>query len=119
MATKGTKRKTTKKLTSKARATTKKRAARPKVKKAVRASLLDAAAAVLAQAKEPMSCPQMVEAVLKAGTWKSGGKTPAATLSAAIHREIKDKGKEARFAKAERGRFRLTAARAGKGGKSA
>ncbi len=119
MATKGTKRKATKKRASKPRASTKKQAARTTAKKAVRTSLLDAAAAILAKAKEPMSCPEMVEAVLKAGTWKSGGKTPAATLSAAIHREIKDKGKEARFAKAERGRFRLTAARAGKGGKSA
>ena len=66
-----------------------------------------------------MSCLQMVEAVLKAGTWKSGGKTPAATLSAAIHREIKDKGKEARFAKAERGRFRLRPARRSSGRKEA
>ncbi len=75
-------------------------------------SLLDAAAAQLAKAKEPMSCPEMVEAAAKAKTWSSSGKTPAATLSAAIHREIKTKGKEARFAKAERGRFRLTAASA-------
>ncbi len=116
MATKSTKRKTPKKRASK---TTNKAAPRPTAKKAVRTSLLDAAAAVLAKGKEPMSCPEMVEAVLKAGSWKSGGKTPAATLSAAIHREIKDKGKEARFAKAERGRFRLRTARAGKGGKSA
>ncbi len=113
MATKGTKRKTKKKRTG----NTTKKAAPPL--KADRTSLLDAAAAVLAKGKEPMSCLQMVEAVLKAGTWKSGGKTPAATLSAAIHREVRDKGKEARFAKAERGRFRLRAARAGKGGKSA
>ncbi len=119
MATKGTKQKATKRRASKPRASTKKQAARPPAKKVVRTSLLDAAAAVLAKAKEPMSCLEMIEAVLKAGTWTSGGKTPAATLSAAIHREIKDKGKEARFAKAERGRFRLRAARAGKGGKSA
>ncbi len=118
MANKRTKRKATKKRTGKPRASTKKQTARPTAKKAVRTSLLDAAAAILAKSKDPMSCPEMVEAVLKAGSWKSGGKTPAATLSAAIHREIKEKGKEARFAKAERGRFRLTAARAGKGGKA-
>lgn len=70
-------------------------------------SLLDAAAAVLAKSKEPMTCPELVEAVLAAGTWKTRGKTPAATLSSAIHCEIAEKGKEARFAKAERGRFRL------------
>ena len=70
-------------------------------------SLLDAAATVLARSAEPMSCPEMVEAVIKIGTWKTRGKTPASTLSAAIHREIRDKGKEARFVKADRGRFRL------------
>ncbi len=84
---------------------------RRRPKKAGRTSLLDAAAAVLAKAQEPMTCPEMVEAVLKAGTWTTRGKTPAATLSAAIYREIQDKGKEARFAKSERGRFRLSAAR--------
>ncbi len=97
----------------------KKKKKTPPAPKPRHTGLLNAAAAVLGKSRQPMSCPEMVEAVLKAGSWKSGGKTPAATLSAAIHREIKDKGKEARFAKAERGRFRLTAARAGKDGKSA
>ncbi len=94
------------KTTSKARRRPKK-VARATPKKARRTSLLNAAAAVLAKAQKSMTCPEMVEAVLKAGTWK----TPAATLSAAIYREIQDKGKEARFAKSERGRFRLSAAR--------
>ena len=84
-------------------------------KKVGQSSVLDAAAAVLAKAQEPMTCPEMVKAVLKAGTWKTRGKTPAATLSAAIYREIQDKGKEARFAKSERGRFRLSAARRSSG----
>ncbi|MCP3905745.1 MAG: hypothetical protein GY715_19130 [Planctomycetes bacterium] len=97
--------------TGKARTSTKKRPASG-------ISLLDAAAAVLAKSPEPMSCPEMVEAVLKAGAWKTRGRTPAATLSASIHREIKDQGKEARFAKAERGRFRLRAARAGRRGRA-
>ncbi len=88
---------------------------RKRTKKARRISLLDAAAAVLAKAQEPMTCPEMVKAVLKARTWKTRGKTPAATLSAAIYREIQDKGKEARFAKSERGRFRLSAARRSSG----
>jgi hypothetical protein len=40
------------------------------------------------------------------GLWKSpGGKTPEATLYAAIIREIAAKGKEARFAKHDRGLF--------------
>jgi hypothetical protein len=43
------------------------------------------------------------------GYWKSpGGKTPQATLYSAILREIKAKGKEARFQKTERGTFILT-----------
>ena len=96
MATKGTKRK-------------KAASAAPSKTKRPATSLLDAAAAILAKSKTAMACPEMVEAVLAARTWKGGGKTPAATLSAAIHREIRDKGKEARFAKSERGRFRLTA----------
>lgn len=98
---------TKRKPTSKARKRTE--------KKVGQSSVLDAAAAVLAKAQEPMTCLEMVEAVLKAGTWKTRGKTPAATLSAAIYREIQDKGKEARFAKSERGRFRLRGARRSSG----
>ena len=66
---------TQRKTTSTARRRTKK-AARATPKKARRTSLLNAAAAVLAKAQEPMTCPEMVEAVLKAGTWKTRGKTP-------------------------------------------
>ncbi len=119
MATKRTTRK--KKVTKKAatRSTAASAKKRPASNKTGGKSLLDAAAAVLAKAKEPMSCPEMVEAVVKAGTWSSNGKTPAATLSAAIHREIRNKGKEARFAKAERGRFRLRTARTAKRRRSA
>ena len=91
---------------------TKKKA--PRTGKGGRKSLLDASAAVLAKAGEPMSCPKIVEAVLKAALWSTSGKTPAATLSAAIHREIRDKGAASRFEKAGPGRFRLTAA-AGRG----
>jgi hypothetical protein len=40
------------------------------------------------------------------GYWKSpGGKTPHAKLYAAIQREIKTKGNEARFQKVEHGKF--------------
>jgi hypothetical protein len=42
------------------------------------------------------------------GYWTSpGGKTPDATLYAAILREITAKGKDARFYKADRGKFAL------------
>ena len=69
-------------------------------------SALDAAAQVLASAKEPLNTKAMIEQMSAKGLWTSpGGKTPHATLYAAILREINDKGKEARFVKADRGQF--------------
>ncbi len=69
---------------------------------------LDAAAQILAKAKEPMGCKDMVEQAIGKGLWSPGGKTPHATLYAAIIREIAKKGKDARFKKVDRGRFQLT-----------
>jgi len=71
---------------------------------------LDAAAQVLAKAGEPMNCGDMVKTMLEKGLWKTGGKTPAATIYAAIIREIAVKGDASRFRKTERGHFELTAA---------
>ena len=69
-------------------------------------SALDAAAKVLADQGEPMNCKQMVEAMATKGLWESpGGKTPAATLSSSILREIRAKGGLARFKKTDRGKF--------------
>lgn len=69
-------------------------------------SQIAAAAKVLALASEPMGAKEMVEAMATKGLWTSpGGKTPEATLYAAIMREINAKGDQARFAKAERGKF--------------
>ncbi len=70
-----------------------------------RMSALDAAAKVLKEAKKPMGCKDLTETILKRGLWKTNGKTPAATLYAAIHREIDRKGKEARFERTGRGMF--------------
>jgi hypothetical protein len=56
-------------------------------------------------AKEPMTCRQIVEAASEKGYWKSGGKTPHATVYSAIIREITAKGRDARFKKVDRGRF--------------
>ena len=73
-------------------------------------SALNAAAKVLADAKEPMACKELIEAMEKKGLWTSpGGKTPHATLYSAILREINAKGKEARFKKIDRGHFALNA----------
>ena len=82
-------------------------------KKAERAdgtmSGLDAAAKVLADAGEPLGCKTIVERAIEKGYWKTGGKTPAATVYAAILREIQKKGDASRFAKADRGMFTLKA----------
>ena len=69
-------------------------------------SCLDAAAKVLGENKVPMTTKEMIEAMAAKGYWSSpNGQTPAATLYSAILREIKTKGKEARFKKADRGLF--------------
>lgn len=86
---------------------TRKRAAAPKAKNDG-LSMLDAAAKVLADAEGPMTCKALIEAMAAQGLWSSPkGKTPAATLSAALHREIKVKAKDSRFRKADRGQFGL------------
>jgi len=82
----------------------------PKAPKEKRLSALDAAAQVLASAKEPMNTKSLIAEMEKKGLWKSpGGKTPAATLYAAIIREIGTKKREARFVKTERGLFTFNA----------
>ena len=68
---------------------------------------LDAAAQILAKAKEPMGCTSIVKQAITDGLWSPGGKTPHATLYAAIIREIAKKGTDARLKKLDRGRFRL------------
>ena len=74
--------------------------------KAKRVSALDAAAQVLAASAVPMRAKEMIAAMEAKGLWTSpGGKTPEATLYAAIIREIAAKGTAARFKKHERGVF--------------
>ena len=68
---------------------------------------LDAAAQVLADAKKPLTAKEMVERMLDKGLWKTGGKTPHATIYAAIIREVATKGDAARFRKVDRGQFEL------------
>ncbi len=80
-------------------------AAKPK-----RLSTLDAAAEVLRKPGEPMNTKAMIAAMAEQGLWQSpGGKTPHATLYAAILREINAKGDAARFRKVDRGWFMLNA----------
>ena len=68
---------------------------------------LDAAAQVLADAGEPLNTKDMVDRMLAKGLWSTGGKTPAATIYAAILRECATKGDQSRFRKTERGKFEL------------
>lgn len=71
-----------------------------------RVSALDAAAQVLAKAGKPMRSQEMIAAMAEQGLWTSpGGKTPHATLYAAILREIGAKGDQARFRKTDHGQF--------------
>ena len=77
----------------------------PKAAGRKRSSGLDAAAQVLADAGEPLNTKTMVERMLAKGLWNTNGKTPAATIYAAIIREIATKGSDARFRKVERGKF--------------
>lgn len=68
---------------------------------------IDAAAKVLEEAGEPLSCKTIVERAFAAGYWKSEGKSPAATIYSAMLREIQNKGDDARFRNAARGKFTL------------
>ena len=71
-------------------------------------SALDAAARVLSESKQAMTCPELIAAMAAHGYWTSpAGKTPQATLHAALTREIKIKKDQSRFRKTQRGKFTL------------
>ncbi|MBI1375818.1 MAG: hypothetical protein GC159_24170 [Phycisphaera sp.] len=94
------------------KATTKKAPAKKAsgAKAKTKMSGLDAVAKVLGETGEPMNTKAMVDSAIAKGYWKTGGKTPAATIYAAILREINTKGADARFKKVARGKFVLSAA---------
>jgi hypothetical protein len=72
-------------------------------------SALSAAARVLHETGEAMTCPALIATMKAKGYWTSpGGQTPAATLHSALMREITQKGKDARFQKTGRGLFAHT-----------
>ena len=69
-------------------------------------SALDAAALVLRESGQPMSCPELIAQMAAKGYWTSPkGKTPSSTLYAALMREAKLKGAASRFKKTGPGRF--------------
>lgn len=72
-------------------------------------SCINAAAMVLAKSGKPMRVAEMIEQMRVRGLWTSPqGKTPEASLYAAVIREIAAKGAGARFKKVERGLFAAT-----------
>ena len=74
-----------------------------------KASMIEAAKKVLAEKGEPMTCKDMIDAMVAKGYWKAGkGLTPANTLYSAILRLIQRDGKQAPFKKEDRGLFALT-----------
>ena len=115
MSKKSTKK--TAKQTKGTKAATPESAAKPKAErkpaadaKPKRVSAIDAAAQVLQKSGQAMRAQEMIAAMSEAGLWSSpSGKTPHATLYAAILREINAKGKDARFRKVERGKFEFAA----------
>jgi hypothetical protein len=80
----------------------------PKAKGEKKMSCLDAAAKLLTETGQPMTCQELIAAIAAKGYWTSpAGKTPQATLHAAIVREIRTKKEHARFRKTVPGRFAL------------
>jgi len=71
-------------------------------------SALAAAARVLSESGQALTCQELIAAMAAKGYWTSpAGKTPAATLYASLTREIQTKKEASRFQKTERGKFAL------------
>lgn len=111
---KSTKKQSTKKQTKAQPATAKPKGEKKAAKKSKatsetkpkRVSALDAAAQVLKSAGKPMRAQELIAEMAEQGLWTSpGGKTPHATLYAAMMREERDKGGNSRFHKVDRGQF--------------
>lgn len=68
---------------------------------------VNAAAKVLEEIGEPLNVKQITEIAAERKYCDLTGATPSATISAAIQKEIRDKGDHARFVKTERGKYAL------------
>jgi hypothetical protein len=67
---------------------------------------------VLQETGQGLTCPELIAQMAAQGYWTSPqGRTPAATLYAALTREIKRKGEDARFVKTGPGTFAFRAPR--------
>lgn len=88
----------------------KKQAKRDDQAKPKRLGVLSAAAEVLQAEGKPMRAKELIDAIAAKGLWTSPkGKTPEATLYAAMIREVTHKGNAARFKRVERGLFTFNA----------
>ena len=66
---------------------------------------LDAAHRVLTESRRPMTVKEIAEIALRNKYCDLKGMTPEFTISAALQRDIKTKGRDSRFVKAERGLY--------------
>jgi len=88
----------------------KKQAKRDGEAKPKRLGVLSAAAEILKAEGKPMRAKELIDAIAAKGLWTSPkGKTPEATLYAAMIREVTHKDNAARFKRVERGLFTFNA----------
>ncbi len=68
-------------------------------------SALDAAHEVLQEQGREMKVKEITDLAISSGKWSPAGKTPVATLSAAVQMDIIKRGNDSRFVKTGRGLF--------------
>jgi len=66
---------------------------------------LESAYVILKEAGEPLNVKEITDRAIAQKLWEPAGATPSATVAAAIMREMKIKGDDSRFFRAERGKF--------------
>lgn len=70
-------------------------------------NLKDAVVKILNKSKEPLSAKEITISIISKGLWKTNGKTPERTVGAQLYVDIKKKGNNSRFVKAEGSVFGL------------
>lgn len=70
-------------------------------------SILEAAKIVLERRDSPIKCQELTKRIISEGLWVPEGKTPNASVGAAIYSEIKDNGDNSVFIKVAPGEFGL------------
>jgi hypothetical protein len=74
-----------------------------KVRGGIRSGMsgLDAAYKILLESGKPMNAKSITKIALEQGIWTPQGSTPDMTLSAALQNDVRKKGEQSRFAKAD------------------